>query len=182
MQADGVLPYEGLEPTLGANVFIAPGAYVIGDVEIGRNSSIWYGSVVRGDVHYIRIGEGTNIQDGSVIHVTHDTHPVVVGSDVTVGHRVVLHGCTVEDLALVGTGSVVLDEAVVEKYAMVAAGAVVTPGTVVQSGMLFGGIPAKPLRELTAEEMREFEDSAARYREYAEAHRSSLGSTMEEHT
>jgi len=175
LQADGVLPYEGLEPTLGENVFVAPGAYVIGDVEIGRDSSIWYGSVVRGDIHYIRIGERTNIQDGSVIHVTHDTHPAVVGNEVTVGHKAVLHGCTVEDRSLVGIGAVVLDGAVVEKYAMVAAGAVVTPGTVVQSGMIFGGIPAKPLRELAAEEMREFEESAARYREYAEAHRSSLG-------
>ena len=175
MQADGVLPYEGLEPTLGENVFVAPGAYVIGDVEIGRDSSIWYGSVVRGDIHYICIGERTNIQDGSVIHVTHDTHPAVVGNEVTVGHKAVLHGCTVEDRSLVGIGAVVLDGAVVEKYAMVAAGAVVTPGTVVQSGMIFGGIPAKPLRELAAEEMREFEESAARYREYAEAHRSSLG-------
>ncbi|MFP4705760.1 MAG: gamma carbonic anhydrase family protein [Spirochaetaceae bacterium] len=174
MQDDRVFPYEGIEPTLAEDVFLAPGARVIGDVEIGRGSSIWYAGVVRGDVNYIRIGEGTNIQDGSVVHVTHDTHPTIIGNQVTVGHRVVLHGCTVEDLCLVGIGAVVLDGAVVEKYAMVAAGAVVTPGTVVQSGMLYGGIPAKMLRELTAEEMREFEESAARYREYAEAHRSSL--------
>lgn len=175
MQGDRILPYEGIEPTLAEGVFVAPGAYVIGDVQIGRGSSVWYGSIVRGDIHYIRIGAGTNIQDGSVIHVTHETHPTVVGNDVTVGHRVVLHGCTVEDLSLIGMGSIVLDGAVVEKYAMVAAGAVVTPGTVVQSGMLYGGIPAKPLRELTAEEMRGFEESAAHYREYAEAHRGSLG-------
>jgi carbonic anhydrase/acetyltransferase-like protein (isoleucine patch superfamily) len=174
LQADRIISYEGVEPTLGENVFVAPGAYVIGDVEIGNNASIWYGSVVRGDIHYVRIGAGTNIQDGTVVHVTHDTGPVVVGSDVTIGHRVVLHGCTVEDLALVGMGSVVLDGAVVEKYSMVAAGAVVTPGTVVQSGMLFAGLPAKPLRELTAEEMRSFEESAAHYREYAEAHIASL--------
>lgn len=175
MQDNRILPYEGLEPTLAEDVFVAPGASVIGDVQIGRGASIWYGSIVRGDIHYIRIGESTNIQDGSVIHVTHETHPTIVGNEVTVGHRVVLHGCTVEDLSLIGMGSIVLDGAVVEKYAMVAAGAVVTPGTVVQSGMLYGGIPARPLRELTAEEMRSFEESAAHYREYAEAHRGSLG-------
>lgn len=170
---NSIITYQGLEPTIGENVFIAPGAYVIGDVEVGKNSSIWYGSVVRGDIHYVRIGEGTNIQDGSIVHVTHDTHPVVIGNNVTVGHKVVLHGCTVEDLSLVGIGAVVLDGAVVEKYSMVAAGAVVTPGTVVQAGMLFAGIPAKPLRELSGEEMYSFEDTAARYREYAEAHRES---------
>lgn len=174
MSADAVISHEGIEPTIGEDVFIAPGAYVIGDVELGNGASVWYGSVVRGDIHYVRIGEGTNIQDGAVVHVTADTGPVVVGRNVTVGHRVVLHGCTVEDLSLVGMGSVVLDGAVVEKYAMVAAGAVVTPGTVVQSGMLFGGVPAKPIRELTAEEMRYFEESAAHYREYAESHRNSL--------
>ncbi len=162
-----IIPYLGVRPTIDTSVFVAPGATVIGDVAIGAGSSVWYGSVIRGDVHSIRIGEMTNIQDGTIIHVTHDTHPTVVGSGVTVGHRVILHGCTVHDYALIGMGSTVLDGAVVETRAMVAAGALVTPGTVVPTGTLFGGVPARKLRSLTEAEMADFTASAERYHGYA---------------
>lgn len=162
-----IIPYRGVRPTIDQSVFVAPGATIIGDVRIGAGSSVWYGSVIRGDVHHIRIGEMTNIQDGTIIHVTHDTHPTVVGNGVTVGHRVILHGCTVHDYALIGMGSTVLDGAVVEARAMVAAGALVTPGTVVPTGTLFGGVPARKLRALTEAEMADFTTSAERYHGYA---------------
>ena len=162
-----LFPYGGLHPQLGRSVFIAPGAKVIGDVRLGDEVSVWYNTVIRGDVHYVSIGAGTNIQDGSVCHVTHDTHPLVIGRDVTVGHRVILHGCTVEDLALIGMGAVVLDGAIVRTNAFVAAGAVVTPGTEVPSGTLCAGIPARVVRDLTEEECKRFAESARNYRAYA---------------
>lgn len=147
-----VLPYKGQLPVLGPDVFIAAGACVIGDVHIGAGSSLWFNVVVRGDVHRVRIGEQTNIQDGSVCHVTRETGPLHVGNRVTVGHGAVLHACTVGDEALVGMGAVVLDGAVVEPRAMVAAGAVVPPGKVVKTGELWGGSPARKMRDLKPEE------------------------------
>lgn len=161
------LPYKELQPSVDPTAFLAPGARIIGDVTLGAHSSVWYGVVLRGDVHWIRIGAMTNVQDGTVIHVTHDTHPTVVGDCVTVGHRVVLHGCTVHDYTLIGIGAIVLDGAVIEKRAMVAAGALVTPGTRVPSGTLYGGVPARELRLLKAEEIENFSASAERYRRYA---------------
>ncbi len=168
--------YAGLHPQLGRSVFIAPGAKVIGDVRLGDEVSIWYNTVIRGDVHYVSIGAGTNIQDSSICHVTHDTHPLVVGRDVTVGHGVILHGCTVEDLALIGMGAVVLDGAIVRTNAFVAAGAVVTPGTEVRSGTLFAGVPGRVVRDLTREERDQFAESARNYRAYAATTAESLSS------
>ncbi len=162
-----VLPHLHLTPRLDPSVFCAPGSYVIGDVTVGQDSSIWYHSVLRGDVHYIRVGAMTNLQDGCVCHVTNRTHPLTIGNQVTVGHRAVLHGCTVEDLSLIGIGAIVLDGAVVESTSMVAAGAVVTPGTRVPSGTLVGGIPARVLRDLRADEIENLSASAERYRNYA---------------
>lgn len=144
-----VFPYQDRDPKLGPRVFIAPGAVVVGDVELGADVSIWFGSVVRGDVNYIRIGDETNIQDGTIIHVSHETHPTVLGAGVVVGHQVVLHGCTVEDGALIGIGARVLDGAVVEAGAQVGAGAVVAPGHRVPAGHLALGIPARVRRELS---------------------------------
>ncbi len=167
--------YRGLVPQLGNSVFLASGVRVIGDVRLGDEVSVWYNTVIRGDVHYVSIGAGTNIQDGSVCHVTHDTHPLVVGCNVTVGHRVILHGCTVEDCALIGMGAIVLDGAVVRTNALVAAGAVVTPGTEVRSGALFAGVPGKVVRELSDAERSQFADRAQRYREYARHSAESLG-------
>ena len=117
-----ILEHKGVAPRIDQTVFVAPGAVVIGDVVIGEHSSLWFNVIVRGDVNYIRIGKRTNIQDGSVIHVTRETHPTVIGNDVTVGHRVTLHGCTVHDGSLIGIGAIVLDGAVVGASSLVAAG------------------------------------------------------------
>jgi len=144
--------FKGILPLMPANVFVAPSADVIGDVEIGALSSIWFRSVVRGDVHSIRIGARTNIQDLSMLHVTRKTHPLVIGSAVTVGHSVTLHGCTIQDRVLIGMGAIVLDGAVVCEGAIIGAGAIVTEGTEIPSGMLAFGSPARVKRALTAEE------------------------------
>ncbi|NCN04944.1 MAG: gamma carbonic anhydrase family protein [Spirochaetales bacterium] len=162
-----VRPYNGISPTIDPSVFLADGVRIVGDVEIGKDSSIWYNTVIRGDVQIVRIGNQTNVQDNCMLHVTHDTHPLHIGNGVTVGHSVILHGCTVEDFVLVGMGAIVLDGAVLEHHSFVAAGAVVTPNTRVPSGYLVGGIPAKVLRPLTPADMMALEESAARYRQYA---------------
>ncbi len=141
--------FEELTPSIGENVYLAAGSFVIGDVHIGANSSIWYGCVLRGDDHYIRIGEGTNIQDGTVVHVTLDTNPTIVGDRVVVGHKVCLHGCEIGDDALVGMGSIVLDGAVMEAGSMLAAGSLLTPNKRVPSGELWGGSPARKMRDMT---------------------------------
>jgi carbonic anhydrase/acetyltransferase-like protein (isoleucine patch superfamily) len=166
-----ILAYDGKSPLIAPTAWVAPGAVVTGDVEIGEGSSIWFQSVVRGDVHRIRIGNRTNVQDLSMIHVTGGTHPTTVGDDVTIGHRVVLHGCTVKDRCLVGIGAIVLDGAVVEEESMVGAGALVPPGMVVPSGKLVLGAPAKVKRDLTAQERASFLDSAKRYAAYAARYR-----------
>lgn len=171
-----LLPHLHLNPKVAPSVFCAPGSYIVGDVTIGEDSSIWYQSVLRGDIHFIRVGKMTNIQDGCVCHVTHDTHPLIIGDRVTVGHRAILHGCTVEELCLIGMGAIVLDGAVVEKSAMVAAGAVVTPGSRVPAGTLVGGIPARVLRDLRPDELENLPASAERYRTYAADARASLQS------
>lgn len=167
-----ILPYEGARAEIDPTVFLADGVRIVGDVVIRADSSIWYNTVIRGDVHYVRIGRGTNIQDLSMLHVTHDTHPLVIGDEVTVGHKATLHGCTVESRTLVGMGAIVLDGAVVEENAMVAAGAVVPPGMRVPSGTLVAGVPAKVIRELTEAELANFRPSAERYIRYAREHRS----------
>lgn len=166
-----VRPHAGKAPRLGAGVWLADDAVVIGDVDLGPAASVWYGAVLRGDVNSIRIGARTNVQDGTVIHVTSRTHPTVLGDDVTVGHRAVLHGCTVHDRALVGIGAIVLDGAVVGEEAMVGAGALVPPGMVVPPRTLVLGSPAKPRRPLTPEEIAGLAASAAHYVEYAARHR-----------
>jgi carbonic anhydrase/acetyltransferase-like protein (isoleucine patch superfamily) len=147
------------------------GATILGDVELGEDASVWPGVVLRGDVNSIRVGARTNLQDGTVVHVTSRTHPTVLGEDVTVGHRAVLHGCTVHDRALVGIGAIVLDGAVIGEEAMVGAGALVPPGMVVPPRTLVLGSPAKPRRALTPEEIARQVDTAARYVEYAARHR-----------
>lgn len=163
-----LFPYQGYFPKIGKGVFIASGVKIIGNVEIGENSSVWYNTVIRGDVHYIKIGSLTNIQDCSMLHVTNDKYPLNIGDKVTIGHSVKLHGCTIQDLCLVGIGSVVLDGAIVESNSIVAAGAVVTPNFVVPHGKLVAGVPAKIVRNLTQDEMNEFEDTALRYKKYSD--------------
>ena len=146
-------PYKGISPEIDKTAFVAENAVIIGDVKIGEKSSVWYGCVLRGDVEKIRIGARSNIQDGTIVHVTSDRFGTYIGDDVLVGHNAVIHGCTLQDGAFVGMGAIVLDGAVVETGAMVAAGALVTPGKVVKSGELWGGNPAKKMRDLTPEQI-----------------------------
>lgn len=161
-----ILEYKGKKPIIHPSVFLAENSVVIGNVEIGEDSSVWYGTVIRGDVNYIRIGKGTNIQDNSVVHVTHDTHPTIVGDYVTVGHRVILHGCKIGNHVLVGMGAVVMDGVEVEDYVLVGAGALLTPGKKFPSGVLVAGFPAKVVRDLKEEEIRLIEESARNYINY----------------
>jgi len=150
--------FEGRSPVLGSGTYVDETALVIGDVTIGDDASIWPGAVVRGDIHSIRIGARTNVQDGSVLHVTHDSrfnpggHALVLGDEVTVGHGVILHGCTIGDLCLVGMGSVVMDGARIGTGAILGAGSLVTPGKTLEGGYIWVGRPARRLRPLTGEE------------------------------
>lgn len=168
-----LIPYNGYFPTIHESVFLCEGVIIVGDVVIGQDSSIWFNSVIRGDVCSIRIGERTNIQDNSTLHVTHDTGPLHIGNDVTIGHGATLHACTIHDSALIGMGAVLLDDCVVESNSMVAAGAVVRPGFVVPSGMLVAGVPAKVVRALTAEEHRQILESPKNYLRYVQTYRQS---------
>jgi len=158
-----IKPYKGIFPKIHPTVYLSDNVYVIGDVEIGEDSSVWFGSVVRGDVNYIRIGKRTNIQDNSVVHVTHDTHPTIIGDNVTVGHRVILHGCTLGNNILVGMGAVIMDGAEIEDYVLVGAGALITPNKKIPSGVLVAGVPAKIVRDLKEEEIKLIEESAENY-------------------
>lgn len=151
------------EPVIHHTVFVAQSAAVIGNVSIGEKSSIWFNTVVRGDVNYIVIGKRTNVQDNCVLHVTTDTYPLLIGNDVTVGHRVILHGCTVKNRVLVGMGAIVLDGAVLEQDSFVAAGSIVPPGFRVPEGKLVMGTPAKVKRDLTPDEIKGIRDSADNY-------------------
>jgi carbonic anhydrase/acetyltransferase-like protein (isoleucine patch superfamily) len=162
-----IFPYRGYLPKLGENVFIASGVKLIGNVEVGKDSSVWYNSVIRGDVHYIKIGESTNIQDCSMLHVTNGKFSLNIGNKVTIGHSVSLHGCTLNDLCLIGIGAIVLDGAVIGSNSMVAAGALVKQHFVVPSGKLVAGVPAKIIRDLTVDEIKDIEAGAHRYVEYA---------------
>lgn len=168
-----ILPYRGdynpngISPTISDKAFIAPGAVVIGDVQIGAGTGVWFGCVVRGDVNLIRIGERTNIQDGTVVHVTRHTGPTYIGSGVTIGHSVLLHACTLEDNCFVGMRATVMDGAVVESGAWVAAGALVTPGKRIPAGQVWAGSPAKYFRDLTNEEKAFIPVSAENYAVHA---------------
>ena len=161
-----VKPYKDKYPVIHPSVFLAENSTVIGDVEIGEDSSVWYGTVIRGDVNYIRIGRVTNIQDNSVVHVTHDTHPTLIGDFVTVGHRVILHGCKIGNYVLIGMGAVVMDGVEIEDYVLVGAGALLTPNKKFPSGVLVAGFPAKVVRDLKEEEIRLIEESAKNYISY----------------
>lgn len=162
-----VLPWEGKQPTVAATAWLAPGACVIGDVTIGEHSSIWFHAVVRGDVNSIWIGDETNVQDLCVLHVTHQRFSLWIGNRVTIGHRAIVHGAVVEDCVLIGMGACVLDGARIGSFSLVAAGAVVREGQQVPSGVLVAGVPARVIRELTAEERASLEAAARHYVEHA---------------
>lgn len=158
-----ILPYKGIVPTLHQTTFVAPNAAVTGDTHIGADSSIWFSVSIRGDVHSVRIGARTNIQDNAVVHVTGGFSGTVIGDGVTVGHGAIIHACTIEDLCLVGMGAIMLDGSKMDRNSMLAAGAMLTPGKVVPSGELWAGSPAKFMRKLTDEEISFFEISAQNY-------------------
>ena len=177
-----ILTYRGITPTIDSSSFIASTSIISGDVVIGKNVGIWYGCVIRGDVEKIRIGDDTNIQDNTVIHVTRANHaqnktgdegaPTIIGKGVTIGHNAIIHACIIEDHAFIGMGSILMDLAKVESYGMLAAGAVLTPGKIVKSGQIWAGNPAKYFRDLTEAEKNYIKTSAENYidlaREYKE--------------
>jgi carbonic anhydrase/acetyltransferase-like protein (isoleucine patch superfamily) len=169
-----IITFQGITPDIHASVFIAPGAYVIGKVDIGAGASIWYNCTLRGDEEPIHIGAGTNIQDGTTIHTSGGIADTWIGDHVLVGHMSLLHGCRIEERAFIGMGSTVLDRAVVEPYAMLAAGAVLTPGKRIPSGQLWAGSPARYMRDLRPEETDIHAEQVARYAKRAGEHTASL--------
>ncbi|MDF3935769.1 gamma carbonic anhydrase family protein [Pseudomonas citronellolis] len=168
--------YQGKTPSLGERVFVDPSAVLIGDIELGADSSVWPLVTIRGDMHRIRIGSRTSIQDGSVLHITHagpfnpDGFPLTIGDEVTVGHKVLLHGCTVGNRVLVGMGCIVMDGAVIEDEVILGAGSLVPPGKVLESGFLYVGSPAKKARPLTDKERAFFAYTAGNYVKLKDQH------------
>ncbi len=160
-----VRPYAGKEPRIGARVFLAESCAIIGDVELGDDSSIWFGAVLRGDIHYIRLGARSNVQDNSVLHVEHGTGPAIIGDEVTIGHSAIVHGCTVGRGSLIGIGAKVLSHAVIGEQVLVGAGAVVQEGMTVPPRLVVG-VPARVKRELTSDELARLERSWRNYVEY----------------
>lgn len=166
-----ILPYKGIYPKIDDSVFICEGVQIIGDVEIGKNSSVWFNTVIRGDVNYIKIGERTNIQDLSMLHVTYKKYPLVIGNDVTVGHSVTLHGCIVKDLVLIGMGAVLLDNCTVNSNSFIAAGTLVRENFEVPEGVLVAGVPGKIIRDLTTEEIAKIKKGSDNYLMYVNNYR-----------
>lgn len=146
-----ILPVKGISPQFGTDCFIAENATVVGDVVMGDRCSVWFQAVVRGDVHYIRIGDEVNIQDGAVLHCTYERAPLHIGDKVSIGHRALVHGCTVDDCVLIGMGAIVMDHAHVHTNCLIAAGAVVTENMMCESGWIYAGVPAKPVKKLSEE-------------------------------
>ncbi|ADM08532.1 Putative siderophore binding protein [Parvularcula bermudensis HTCC2503] len=183
MTAALILPFEGKSPQIHETAFIAPGAVVIGDVTIGPGASVWYGCVLRADTNRIEIGARANVQDGSILHVDAPSQggtPVLIGEEALVGHRCLLHGCTIEEGGFVGMGSTVLDKAVIEEGAFLAAGAFLAPGKRVPTGEMWGGLPARKLRDLKGLEGKAARMGAAHYVEEAKAHRAALSDARED--
>ena len=158
-------------PQFDETVFVAPSADIIGDVKIGKHSSIWFNSTIRGDVNWIEIGDRSNIQDNASIHVMNQTGPTKIGDDVTVGHNAMIHGCTIRDRVLIGIHATILDEAVIESDVIVAAGSLVPPNKILESGYLYMGSPVKQVRKLNEEEIDSIRQSAANYVKYQRAYR-----------
>lgn len=171
MSRPTILPWKGILPTIAADAFIAPNATIIGDVVIGSQSSVWFNCVLRGDVHHIRVGARSNIQDGTIVHVSSFDGPTVIGDDVLIGHGAIIHGCTLEDRCFVGMAATVLDDAVVESGAMVAAGALVGPKKRIPKGQLWAGTPARFVRELKPEEIADMKAATDRYVDVAAGYR-----------
>lgn len=166
-----IRPYRGVYPKIAASCYIDPSAQLIGDIEIGERSSVWCNATIRGDVNYIRIGEESNVQDNSVIHVEHDVYPTILGNRVTIGHSVTLHGCVIEDDCLIGIGAIILNGARIGQGSVIAAGALVPERMQVPAGSMVMGVPAKVKREITAEERERFRENAQNYVRYREIYR-----------
>ena len=166
-----IKPYDNITPKIRDSAFIADDAVVIGDVEIGEDASVWFGSIIRGDVNFIRIGARTNIQDATVIHVSSKTHSTILEDEITVGHRVTLHGCYVESGCLIGIGAILLDGVRVGKNSLVAAGSLLTPNSVIPPNSLVMGAPAKVKRGLTVEELAHLQRSWQNYVDLKEKYR-----------
>lgn len=146
-----ILEVRGKFPIIPEDCFVAENATVVGEVSLGRQCSVWFNAVLRGDVHYISIGNKVNIQDGAVIHATYKKSPTTVGNNVSIGHNAIVHGCTIHDNVLIGMGSIVMDDCVIESNSIIAAGAVVTKGTIVESGSIYAGTPAKKIKSVSPE-------------------------------
>ena len=154
-----ILPVKGVSPRFGDNCYLAENATIVGDVEMGDDCSVWFTAVVRGDVHYIKMGNKVNVQDGAVIHCTYLKSPTIIGNNVSIGHRALVHGCTIHDNVLIGMGAIVMDNAVVESNVLIAAGAVVLENAHLESGFIYAGVPAKKVKSLSTEQ---FKDSIER--------------------
>lgn len=169
MTSANIQTFQNQTPQLANGVYVHQTATIIGEVQIGEDSSVWPNAVIRGDINFIRIGRRTNIQDLSMLHVNHKSideplgSPLIIGDNVTIGHTVILHGCTIEDECLIGMGSIVMDKVVVQKHVLVAAGSLVPEGKVLESGYLYVGRPAKKVRALTQDEIKQLMDSAEHY-------------------
>lgn len=146
-----ILPVLGKHPQFGANCFIAPNATIVGDVVAGDECSFWFNAVVRGDVHFIKLGNKVNVQDGAVIHCTFQKHPTIIGNNVSVGHNAIVHGCTVHDNVLIGMGAIVMDRCQIHSNSIIAAGSVVLEGTTVEEGTIYAGVPAKKVKNISKE-------------------------------
>lgn len=162
-----ILPVNEKEPKFGQDCFLASNATITGDVEMGNECSVWYTAVIRGDVNAIRIGNRTNIQDGAVIHCTYKKAATTIGSNVSIGHRAIVHGCTLKDNVLIGMGAIIMDHAVVNEGCIIAAGAVVLENTVCEAGFIYAGIPAKKVKKISEDQILNLKNTAANYVMYS---------------
>ncbi|XVN40545.1 MAG: gamma carbonic anhydrase family protein [Rickettsia endosymbiont of Argas persicus] len=165
-----IIPYKGIKPKIDKTAYIAPNSSIIGDVEIGSNSSIWFNTVLRGDVESIKIGSNTNVQDGTVIHTSRFNGPVEIGNNITIGHLSLIHACTIRTNAFIGMNSTIMDYALIEEYAFVAAGSLIPPKKIIKSKELWMGRPAKFIRYLTDQELEQMQDNVRNYVKLARAY------------
>jgi carbonic anhydrase/acetyltransferase-like protein (isoleucine patch superfamily) len=169
-----ILTVQGKDPQFGENCFIAPNATIAGDVTMGNDCSIWFNAVLRGDVHYIKMGNKVNVQDGAVVHCTYLKHPTTIGNNVSIGHNALVHGCTIHDNVLIGMGSIVMDGCVVHSNSIIAAGAVILEGTIVEEGSIYAGVPAKKVKMVSEAmitgEINRIADNYVKYSSWFEAY------------
>ena len=164
-----IKPVRGIHPQISEDCYIAENATIVGEVTIGKQCSVWFNAVIRGDVHFIKIGDKVNIQDGAVIHATYKKSPTTIGNNVSIGHNAIVHGCTIQDNVLIGMGSIVMDDCIIESNSIIAAGAVLTKNTHVKSGSIYAGVPAKKIKDISQELISgEIDRIANNYVKYSE--------------